>query len=169
MKRSYAVAVAFGGGGLTSQAIEVVRGIECAECLCIVNAFSRTGVDLHCVRRLENELPAATKFVFVRNPALMSASPITRLHGILAGFLDCRHIYRKYTIENILVVGSYQAIPQFLLGGIHGSNRVFVESLVRVRDLSTVGKIVYYGRLADTFLVRDQALAKKYPRVRFEG
>uniref|UniRef100_A0A0N4ZLN8 UDP-N-acetylglucosamine transferase subunit ALG14 n=1 Tax=Parastrongyloides trichosuri TaxID=131310 RepID=A0A0N4ZLN8_PARTI len=44
---------------------------------------------------------------------------------------------------------------------------LFMESFARVTTLSLTGKILYYTRLADVFIVQWKDLVKKYPRAEY--
>lgn len=75
----------------------------------------------------------------------------------------------------VLTNGPGTALPVVvaaLLGkiiGISSPSIVYVESIARVKHLSLTGKILYYLRLTDEFLVQWEELGIPYPRAIYAG
>lgn len=67
----------------------------------------------------------------------------------------------------IISTGSEIAIPIFILSKIFKVKTIFIESLCRVNDISTTGKILL--NLSDIFLVQWDNLAKIYKKAKYEG
>jgi beta-1,4-N-acetylglucosaminyltransferase len=84
----------------------------------------------------------------------------------LKAFSQCFYttlsIMRKNKVRIVLVVGCSYAVPMFLAGRLFGCKTVYVESITRVNQLSNTGKLVYYLRLASTFLVQWPSLQRQH-------
>jgi UDP-N-acetylglucosamine:LPS N-acetylglucosamine transferase len=76
-------------------------------------------------------------------------------------------VVRRTRPDAILSTGAALAVPFFLVGRLHGSRLVYVESLTRTRGLSLSGRMVY--RLADAFFVQWPDVAARHPRARNVG
>jgi UDP-N-acetylglucosamine:LPS N-acetylglucosamine transferase len=75
-------------------------------------------------------------------------------------------VVREFDPDAILSTGAALAVPFFVVGKLHGSRLIYIESVARVEGLSMSGKLVYF--LADRFYVQWPALSR-FRRARFVG
>jgi hypothetical protein len=85
------------------------------------------------------------------------------IHAFLQTFAITLRLVRTHSIDFFVTVGCSHAVPMFLAGRISGRNTVYIESITRVDQLSTTGKIIYYFRLSTIFIVQWADLQKTYP------
>lgn len=94
-----------------------------------------------------------------------------RLSGLLADMFDIAkaelRIFFQERPDLVVTTGSEICIPICFLAKLFGKRVVFIESLCRVEDLSTTGRILY--PFVDVFLVQWQDLTKRYKKARYEG
>ena len=87
----------------------------------------------------------------------------------LLSIIRCAKKAKIYRPQLVVVIGSVDGLPLLIACKIFGFKAVFIESLTRVDSLSLTGKIVYYLRLCDHFLVQWPSLAKSYSRAMYKG
>ena len=64
------------------------------------------------------------------------------LPGYINLFRQCFKIWRKYRPKVIISTGSDIAVPLFLIGRLHGTKCVFIETRARVYGKTVTGKIL---------------------------
>jgi len=67
----------------------------------------------------------------------------------------------------IISTGAEIAIPIFILSKMFGIKTIYIESMARLNDISTTGKILI--RIADIFLVQWVGLTTKYKKAKYAG
>ena len=77
-------------------------------------------------------------------------------------------ILRRLGPDCVLGLGCASAVPLFMVARLMGIRCVFVESVTRTRELSLTGRLVYFLRLATTY-VQWPGLTRCYPRARYAG
>ena len=104
-------------------------------------------------------------------------SYLTSIFTTLLAILNAIPILFKSKPRVLLLNGPGTCVPiafiQFILSRllfvIPRARIVFVESVCRVKSLSLTGKIFYYFRLTDDFIVQWSELKEKYPRTTYLG
>jgi UDP-N-acetylglucosamine:LPS N-acetylglucosamine transferase len=86
------------------------------------------------------------------------------LRAFLATFAVTYSVVKAAKIRTILGVGCSHVVPMFLAGRLTGCRNIFVETITRSDRPSITGKIVYYLRLADLFIVQWPELKRQLPR-----
>lgn len=81
--------------------------------------------------------------------------------------LPCLRMLLKEKPDTIVSSGGSASLCLCYLGKLMGSKIIYLESLTRVNDLSTTGKLVYI--ISDLFLVQWEYLIKKYPKAKYWG
>lgn len=74
------------------------------------------------------------------------------LPGYIELFKDCFSIWKKYRPKVIISTGSDIAVPLFIMGKLHGSKCVFIETRAKVYGKTVTGKIVQY--ISDKIIVQ---------------
>lgn len=74
------------------------------------------------------------------------------LGGYVKLFWECRRIWRKYRPGVIISTGSNIAVPLFIVGKLHGSKLVYIETRARVYGKSVTGKLL--SPIADKIIVQ---------------
>ncbi len=94
-----------------------------------------------------------------------------KLSGLLADMLDIARvqirIFFREKPDLVVTTGSEICIPICILAKLWGKRVIYIESVCRVNNLSTTGRIIYF--LADLFLVQWPGLATRYNKAKFEG
>lgn len=87
----------------------------------------------------------------------------------LSAIRKCTKKMQLYGPDITIVIGTVNGLPLLVACRVLGIKCVFIESLARVESLSLTGKIVYYLRLCDYFLVQWPSLAQSYSRAMYKG
>jgi len=81
--------------------------------------------------------------------------------------LPCIKILFKEKPDVIISSGGSASLCLCYLSKLMGSKVIYLESLTRVKELSTTGKLVYI--ISNLFLVQWEYLIEKYPRAKYWG
>jgi beta-1,4-N-acetylglucosaminyltransferase len=84
------------------------------------------------------------------------------IYAFLSTFWATLGLVRQRNVDAILCVGCSHSVPMFLAGRMLGATTIYIESITRVDRLSMSGKIVYFLRLANTFIVQWPDLRNSY-------
>ena len=82
-------------------------------------------------------------------------------------FFVSMKIWKKYRPKVIISTGSNIAVPLFLIGKLHGSKIIYIETRAKVYARSMTGILVRY--LADQIYVQWPEMLKLYPEARYCG
>jgi beta-1,4-N-acetylglucosaminyltransferase len=94
------------------------------------------------------DLLAAEDVVFAHGPTERN------IPNLLRNLWLAWRTVRRCRPDVILSTGAALAVPFFIVGRLHGTRLIYVESLTRVNELALSGRLVY--PLADTFFVQWQ-------------
>lgn len=96
-----------------------------------------------------------------------SASRIDRLGDYIKLFKECKNIWNKYRPKVIVSTGSNIAVPLYLVGKLHGSKLIFIETRAKVYARSLTGILV--RRIVDKIYVQWPEMLKLYPEAEYFG
>lgn len=96
-----------------------------------------------------------------------SASRLDRIGDYIKLFKECRTIWKLYRPKVIVSTGSNIAVPLFLVGKLHGSKIIFIETRAKVYARSLTGILV--RRIADKIYVQWPEMLKLYPEAGYYG
>lgn len=82
-------------------------------------------------------------------------------------FGECRKIWKKYRPKVIVSTGSNIAVPLFIIGKLHGSKLIFIETRAKVYTKSLTGKLI--GGISNRIYVQWPEMLKLYPRAEYFG
>lgn len=82
-------------------------------------------------------------------------------------FFSCRKIWKEYRPKVIVSTGSNIAVPLFLIGKLHGSKIIFIETRAKVYARSMTGILV--RRISDQIFVQWPEMLKLYPEAKYCG
>lgn len=80
---------------------------------------------------------------------------------------SCRKIWKQYRPKVIISTGSNIAVPLFLVGKLHGSKIIFIETRAKVYARSMTGILV--RKMADQIFVQWPEMLKLYPEAKYCG
>ena len=80
---------------------------------------------------------------------------------------ESRKIWKQYRPKVIISTGSNIAVPLFLIGKLHGSKIIFIETRAKVYARSMTGILV--RKLADRIFVQWPEMLKLYPEAIYCG
>lgn len=80
---------------------------------------------------------------------------------------ESRKIWKQYRPKVIISTGSNIAVPLFLIGKLHGSKIIFIETRAKVYARSMTGILV--RKLADRIFVQWPEMLKLYPEATYCG
>jgi UDP-N-acetylglucosamine:LPS N-acetylglucosamine transferase len=86
------------------------------------------------------------------------------MKAFIATFVKAVKVMRLTSVAVVMGVGCSYLVPMFLAARVFGRKTIFIESITRADRLSMTGRIIYAGRLADTFIVQWPELAARLPR-----
>lgn len=98
-------------------------------------------------------------------------SAFTTLYSLLCA----ARVVLRHKPQLVLVNGPSTCVPVCAMACLYrmlalfDCRVVYVESIARVRKLSLSGKILYYGRMVDRFLVQWPELQVRFPRSIYAG
>jgi hypothetical protein len=99
---------------------------------------------------------------------VLGCGPTNRsLKNLLRNFRTAWRTVRDYRPDVILSTGAALAVPFFVVGRLHGTHCVYVESFTRINGLSMSGRMVY--PLADAFFVQWPSSTKRFRRAKHAG
>ena len=82
-------------------------------------------------------------------------------------FFSCRKIWKEYRPKVIVSTGCNIAVPLFLIGKLHGSKIIFIETRAKVYARSMTGFLV--RRISDQIFVQWPEMLKLYPEANYCG
>ena len=82
-------------------------------------------------------------------------------------FWTSKKIWKQYRPKVIVSTGSNIAVPLFVIGKIHGSKIIYVETRAKVYARSMTGILV--RRMADQIFVQWPEMLKLYPEAKYCG
>ena len=96
-----------------------------------------------------------------------SGSRLSFLGTYFKSFISCRKAWKQYRPKVIISTGSNIAVPLFLIGKLHGSKIIFIETRAKVYARSMTGILV--RRLANQIFVQWPEMLKLYPEAKYCG
>lgn len=82
-------------------------------------------------------------------------------------FVECWHIWNKYSPKVIVSTGSSIAVPLFIIGKLRGSKLIFIETRAKVYSKTMTGKLV--GRISNKIYVQWPEMLNIYPHAEYHG
>ncbi len=139
----------------------------------IIDGFDLTNNDCHFVTAKACEyatrgFPPKNCHIVTQTTSITQTHLLSRIKHLFRSFIDARQLLKQLKPDAIICVGSSMAVPFFVLANNH-TKRIFIESLTRVTELSTTGKLIYHTRLNDRFYVQWDLLKDKYNLAIFKG
>lgn len=89
------------------------------------------------------------------------------LYVYIQMLFESRKIWKQYRPKVIISTGSNIAVPLFLIGKLHGSKIIFIETRAKVYARSMTGILV--RKLADRIFVQWPEMLKLYPEAIYCG
>jgi UDP-N-acetylglucosamine:LPS N-acetylglucosamine transferase len=111
----------------------------------------------------EGNIPFGKSYIVPSFSTKTKKSLRRSIQAFVETFAKTLYLVCTHSVDFLVTVGCSHAVPMFLAGRLSGRNTVYVESITRVNQLSTTGKIVYYFRLSTIFIVQWADLQKAYP------
>lgn len=96
-----------------------------------------------------------------------SGSRLSFLKSYIKLFVACRKVWKTYRPKVIVSTGSNIAVPLFLMGKLHGSKIIFIETRAKVYARSMTGILVRH--IADQIFVQWPEMLKLYPEAKYCG
>lgn len=96
-----------------------------------------------------------------------SASRLSFFDVYFKMFIESRNIWKKYRPKVIISTGSNIAFPLFLVGKLHGSKIIYIETRAKVYARSMTGILVRH--IADQIFVQWPEMLKLYPEGKYCG
>ena len=93
-------------------------------------------------------------------------SKVQTARAFAATFAGTLRMIRTHGVDAVAGIGCSHLIPMFAAARLARCRTAYLESITRADRLSVTGRIVYAGRLADTFIVQWPELARTLPRAR---
>jgi hypothetical protein len=114
-------------------------------------------------------LPGAdVDFLLDGHEVVLGHGPTNRsLKNLVRNFRLAWRTVRDYRPNVILSTGAALAVPFFIVGRLHRTRCVYVESFTRVNNLSWSGRIVY--PFAHAFFVQWPSLTKRFRKAKHVG
>lgn len=117
-----------------------------------------------------------TTFIRVRRPRAIKQSYLTSVLTVLSTLWTCIGVIRRTKPALCLTNGPGISVTCAiairviqLFDWTYKCHILYVESFCRTRTLSLTGKIIHSLRLADDMYVQWPDVARKYPRLKYEG
>lgn len=96
-----------------------------------------------------------------------SGSRLSFIGSYIKMFFTCRKIWKAYRPKVIISTGSNIAVPLFLVGKLHGSKIIFIETRAKVYARSMTGILV--RRICNQIYVQWPEMLKLYPEAKYCG
>ena len=88
---------------------------------------------------------------------------------VLLNVVEIWRIYRVERPDLVISAGAGPAVPAFVVAGLMGVPRLFIETFAAVSRPSLTGRIIYRLRLYDEFLYQWEGLSRAFPRAKYAG
>ncbi|KAI8902625.1 glycosyltransferase [Globomyces pollinis-pini] len=160
--------IVLGSGGHTTEMFKLIRDLD-------PDSLSRVYVMADSDTLSQSKINSDADIVKIPRSRSVHQSWITTPFTTIYSFFYCIKEVWWYSPDLILCNGPGTCVPiclaAFLLKMLLlGTARiVFVESFARVETLSLTGKILYYLKITDRFLVQWPQLTYIYPKVEYKG
>lgn len=146
-------------GGHLTQALSALESFEGHDCFLVIQDFpSVKGIELNEIRHIYHLR------IFL-NYSIWTGV----LLSLFVNLFQLISIFWKEKPELLFSTGAEVAIPAFFIGKfLFGTKLIFLESLARIRNPSSTGKVLY--RISDLYLVQWPELLKKAgPKAVYQG
>lgn len=156
-----------GGGGFFFQSLCILKQLE-REFDCFVaipsdsNNLRKTLTENHPNLKAILTIPAVTT-ISLQGHRLSIAC------AYMNAFYSSYHILKKIRPTSVIVVASSIAMPVFIMAKLMNIKTIFIESITRVHQLSTTGKLILNLNLANRFYIQWPELAKQQPKAIYKG
>jgi beta-1,4-N-acetylglucosaminyltransferase len=167
--------VVFGSGGHTAEMLSLLAVLPREPYAPLTFVIADTDSTSEGRAKASGGVPGDAQFLRIPRAREVGQSYLTSLVSTLRAFLACLRLVWSLQPRIILVNGPGTCLPLCLaaavlrLLGCLRCSIVFVESVCRVRTLSTTGKLLYHARIADQVHVQWPQLAAAYPRAHYVG
>ena len=174
-KKSCPVMIVFGSGGHTAEMLQLLSSLSLDRYGPFSYIISRTDSTSEKRAKSSGIVPSSSHFESIPRSREVGQSYFTAFFMTIWAIIVSFELMWRLRPKLLLVNGPGTCLPLCLAAVILKWLRllnvkiVFVESACRVQSLSVTGKILYYGRLADSVMVQWKLLTKKYPRSEFVG
>jgi len=169
------VLVVFGSGGHTAEMLQLLSSLSLDRYGPFSYVISRTDSTSEKRAKSSGIVPPSSQFETIPRSREVGQSYFTAFFMTIWAIIVAFELMWRIRPKLLLVNGPGTCLPLCIAAVILKLLRllnvkiVFVESACRVQSLSVTGKILYYGRLADSVMVQWKLLTKKYPRAEFVG
>lgn len=146
-------------GGHLTQALSALESFEGHDCFLVIQDFpSVKGIQL-------NEVSRIYHLGIFLNYSIWTGV----LLSLFVNLFQLISIFWREKPDLLFSTGAEVAIPAFFIGKyLFGAKLIFLESLARIQDLSSTGKVLY--RISDLYLVQWPELLKKAgPKAAYQG
>ncbi len=144
------------GGGFALELTILLQSLQTqAEFVYVAAEFSGTPG--------ENGLPYGRLCRVPMSATVTNPSGLRSAFAFLKTFVAALHQSLVRKPDLIMSLGCSHSVPVLIAGRLRGCRTMFVESITRADKLSVTGKIVYYLKLADVFVVQWPELHASYP------
>jgi beta-1,4-N-acetylglucosaminyltransferase len=146
-------------GGHLTQALVALESFEGLDRFLVVQDFpSIEGIQL-------KEIPRIYRLKIFLNYSIWTGV----LLSLFVNLFQLISIFHREKPDLLFSTGAEVAIPAFFVGKyLFGAKLIFLESLARIRNLSSTGKVLY--RISDLYLVQWPELLKKAgPKAVYQG
>lgn len=150
------------GGGRAAQMVVIAQALGLPSGNYILSAYP--GPDTLTQAKLREEIGGEKRFYFVRNPMMLTLPLTRKLRLAFGSAWDAFRLVMGHSFDVFVGLGSSLCVPIFAFAKLKGTRCIFIESYIRIDELSLSGRIVYWLRLADRLYVRHAPLKRKYPR-----
>jgi beta-1,4-N-acetylglucosaminyltransferase len=157
--KSVKIGIVCSSGGHLTQALSALESFEGMDRFLVLQDFpSIRGIQLE-------EIPRIYRLRIFLNYSIWTGVVLS----LFVNFFQLIHIFWKERPHLLFSTGAEIAIPAFFIGKFLFKTRlIFLESLARIRDLSSTGKILYH--ISDLFLVQwPELLEKAGPKAKYQG
>lgn len=112
------------------------------------------------------DIPPGPSYPVLSFASVTQPSTWQSLKAAFGTFFTTLRVLHQNDFDCVLAVGCSHAVPMFVAAKLFARKTIYLESITRADQLSNTGKVVYWFRLANTFLIQWPDLQKHYQRSR---
>lgn len=164
--------VVLGSGGHTTEMFRLLTTLDIGGRYKPVNFVVAEDDKMSLTKLAQSKYAAECNLIKIRRSRHVGQSYFSAIFTTLFATLDAVTIVMRLQPDVIICNGPGTCAPVCFIAKLNPLKRttvVFVESFCRTETLSLTGKILYYARLTDIFMVQWQSLNKKYERTTYTG
>jgi len=162
-KDRFSILITIGGGGFSTQSLKLVNQLKHKCDFTYVTTITGVWEDI------ENRLPTEGELICMTDLGLMNASFPSRIKKFFIALKQAYSILSMKKYDGVIAIASSISVPLLIVAKLKRLKTLYIESIIRVREPTLTGRIIYNLRISDRFYVQWEYLLKIFPKAVCKG